>query len=85
MIINPFFILDLIYKRKTAGKSKFLLNDSSMPIPNCFDTGNALFEANGDGTTNAFAFVDNKGALIVHFYKANSLAYGSFSYPVSES
>ena len=70
---------------KTAGKSKFLLNDSSMPIPDCFDTGNALFEANGDGTANAFAFVDNKGALIAHFYKANSEVYGSFSYPVSES
>ena len=64
---------------------KFLLNNSSLPIPSCFDTGNALFEANGDGTTTAFAFVDVNGALIVHFYKANSEAYGSFSYPVAES
>ena len=69
----------------TTGMGKFLLNNSSLPIPNCFDTGNALFEANGDGTTTAFAFVDANGALIVHFYKANSEAYGSFSYPVAES
>ena len=67
-----------------VGKTKFLLNNSSLPIPSCFDTGNALFEANGDGATTAFAFVDANGALIVHFYKANSLAYGSFSYPVAE-
>ena len=69
----------------TTGMGKFLLNNSSLPIPSCFDTGNALFEANGDGTTTAFAFVDVNGALIVHFYKANSEAYGSFSYPVAES
>ena len=69
----------------TTGMGKFLLNNSSLPIPSCFDTGNALFEANGDGTTTAFAFVDANGALIVHFYKANSEAYGSFSYPVAES
>ena len=69
----------------TTGMGKFLLNNSSLPIPSCFDTGNALFEANGDGTTTAFAFVDGNGALIVHFYKANSEAYGSFSYPVAES
>ena len=72
-------------KSTTTGAGKFLLNNSSMPIPSCFDTGNALFEANGDGTANAFAFVDTNGALIVHFYKANSLAYGTFSYPVKES
>ena len=71
-------------KSTKAGRGKFLLNNSSLPIPNCFDTGNALLEANGDGTTTAFAFVDANGALIVHFYKANSEAYGSFSYPVSE-
>ena len=69
----------------TTGMGKFLLNNLSLPIPSCFDTGNALFEANGDGTTTAFAFVDANGALIVHFYKANSEAYGSFSYPVAES
>ena len=69
----------------TTGMGKFLLNNSSLPIPSCFDTGNALFEANGDGTTTAFAFVDVNGALIVHFYKANSEAYGSFSYPLAES
>ena len=72
-------------KSTKVGKTKFLLNNSSLPIPNCFDVGNALFEANGDGTATAFAFVDANGALIAHFYKANSEAYGSFSYPVAES
>ena len=72
-------------KSTKVGKTKFLLNNSSLPIPNCFDIGNALFEANGDGTATAFAFVDANGALIAHFYKANSEAYGSFSYPVAES
>ena len=71
-------------KSTKIGKGKFLLNNSSLPIPSCFDTGNALFEVNGDGTTRAFAFVNTNGALIAHFYKANSEAYGSFSYPVSE-
>ena len=68
----------------TTGRNKMLLNDSSLPKPSCFDTGNALFEANGDGTSTAFAYVNNNGALYIHFYKANSDVYGSFSYPVAE-
>ena len=69
----------------TTGHNKMLLNDSSLPKPSCYDTGNALFEAGGDGTSTAFAYVKSNGALYIHFYKANGDVYGSFSYPVAES
>ena len=67
----------------STGLNKKIL--SNMPIPLGGDTGTALFHANGDGTSTEFSYVNSNGDLYVHFYKANTSSFGTFSYPVKES
>ena len=68
-------------RRTTAGMGKKLLDN--LPLPKGGDIGTSLNEANGDGSVTAFSYVNYDGNLFVHFYKDNSEAFGTFSYPVA--
>ena len=58
----------------------------SIPKPLQADCGNAIVNANGDGSNVGFAFASiSSSKLLCHFYQANTDGYGSFSYPVAES
>ena len=58
----------------------------SIPKPLQSDCGNAIVNANGDGSNVGFAFASiSSSKLLCHFYQANTDGYGSFSYPVAES